>query len=102
MNKIEFLRMMEQDLVTHPKRNELLPVLECMKEVLKSCPGYTEINHQKTVEGCFNEMREHARKNQTGGCFYFGHTESLKFVEKYLGIKQTVKFDDFMDLEAFL
>jgi len=101
MKKNEFIEMMRQDLETHPNKNQLIPVLECMKEILKRYPIDTEIDTQKAVEDCFNQIKEHARKKQQNGCYYFTPQESTDFIAAYLGVEK-VKQDCRVDLEDFL
>jgi len=93
MTKQEFLLMQEQDLTTHQDREQLLPVLECMKEVLKAAPADAEIDAKKTVEGCFGQMRAEAQKKQKNQCYYMGPTEALKVVADYLDIKISTRVE---------
>ena len=101
MLKNDYLIMMEQDLVTHSNKEQLIAVLDCMKDILKSYPASTEIDETKTVEACFNAMREHASKNKTNNCYYFSPKESVDFITKYLDIKSAapasmINLDDFI------
>lgn len=102
MLKQDFLIMMEQDLETK-NDPQLNAVLDCFKEILKNYPESTDINPNKTVEGCFKEMREFAKKNQKNGCYYFTPKESEEFIKKYLelknesaGISGRINLADFM------
>ena len=87
MNKQEFLLMQEQDLITHADREQLLPVLECMKEALKAAPVDAEIDPKKTAEGCLSHMKAAAEKKKRNGSYYMGPDEALKVAADYLNIK---------------
>lgn len=41
----------------------------------------------KSLEGAYKEMREYARKNQSGGCYYMPPGQAMEMILKYYGVE---------------
>lgn len=100
MLKNEFLKMQKQDLVT--KNDETLnSLLMCFEEVLKDCPVEIEIDASKTVEECYEKMKEYASKHRSGNSFCFTPEHTKHFVETYLGVEHKQVGNKIIKLEDF-
>jgi hypothetical protein len=87
MKATEFIKMMKQDIETHSNKAIFSQVVEVMEYVLSDKPN-ADIPHDRTPEGCYSTMKDHANKNKSGGFFGFGYKDSVNFVAEYLGVKQ--------------
>lgn len=41
----------------------------------------------KSLEGAYQAMREYARKNQKGGCYYMPPGQAMEMILKYYGVE---------------
>lgn len=101
MLKNEFILMQEQDLVT---KNDLIlnELFECFKEVLNDYPSSVEIDSKKSVEECYHQMEQEARKKAVNGKFCFGPLTTKKFIIDYLGLTETVSNFKIVNITDFL
>lgn len=90
MKAVEFIEMQKQDIETHKDKVILSEVVAAMAEVLNSTPD-AEIDHTKTAEGCYKQMYEYAKKNQSHNAYVFTPTGTLQFIRKYLGLPETIE-----------
>ena len=98
MLKEEFLKMQRKDLVT--KNEKILDaLLECFEDILKNYSADVEIDPSKTVEECYKQMEDFARKNAKNCRYCFTPQDTKMFVEKYLNLEQ--KSSMFVKLEDF-
>lgn len=59
------------------------------------------LDESKTLEGCFEHMREIARKRQKNNCAYIPEAEGLEIIREYYDINLSVK-SDVIDITDFL
>lgn len=88
MLKNEFIKMMQDDLQTSDKA-EYKELLCAVEEVLKDYPSSTEIDNEKTIEGCYKAMYDFASKNRKGSSYLFGAAQTKDFIINYFGLKET-------------
>lgn len=106
MLRDDFLLMQRLNLET--KNDEDLNVLyDCFEEVLKKVPKTTEIDSKKSVESCYEEMKDYAYKHQKNGSFFFSSVKAIEFIENYLEVSNIIKQDssktsEYIDLTDFL
>ncbi len=100
MLKDEFLKMQEQDLVTS-SNSGAKQILECFKEVLKDYPTSLDIDPSLNCEDCFNKLKSKARAEARDGMFYFGPSNTKKFILNYLKIEEIKNDKQIKRLEDF-
>jgi hypothetical protein len=88
MKKNEWLKMMEQDLVTASEEDKQTAgaVLEAAKEVLKSASDAFEVDSALTCKKIHEAMYAEASKKRKGNSYCFTTPMAFDFIAKKLGL----------------
>jgi len=102
----EFLRMMEQDIVTISSKEKptYIMLLECIKQAAAGYSGM--VDPSKTLNGALKRLESHAKNIKVGNCAVVCLTTAIRLVKDYLGIRDediaTVSNIDNFNLDDFM
>lgn len=106
MNKVEFIKMMRQDIETHKDKELLENVVVAMEEIL-SVVGDVDIDTKETPETLFEKIKAEAKKLNGQGMLFSVNENNIAIVLGWIGVdykqKQAVKASKLdMDIDDLL
>lgn len=73
------------------KKEYLIPFEEYLTSIMTDKVAKKVLDEKKTLQGCFDEMREIARKRQHNSCAYIPPEEGFTIIRDYYGIDNAEK-----------
>ena len=68
------------------KKDYLIPFEEYLTSIMTDKVAEKVLDEKKTLQGCFEKMREIARRRQHNSCAYIPPDEGLSIIRDYYGI----------------
>ena len=73
-----------------------------IEDSLKVTSSEFDIDENKTVKSCYDEMEDYAGSHQENQCYCFTESETRDFIKSYFEIKEQEVKTEFVNLSDFI
>lgn len=101
MLKNDFIKMLNEDMVTNTNQN-LKELNQIIIEVLSNYPNDLDIDSSKNVSNCYKSMFEIAKKKAFNNRYAMGKEETIQVIKNYFELPEIEKKADFINFDDFI